>query len=85
MQYPHCDPRILHSPGACEYCDMHSDWQELRKTWNIAFTDEGLIKSDTGKTQCPAVTARPEHHNTWGGNKARPTTHVRSREFDWLD
>lgn len=38
MRYPHCDPRILHKPGECEYCDKSPEWQELRKAWGIAFT-----------------------------------------------
>lgn len=37
-QFPHCDARILHAPGECEYCDLHPEWQELRKMWGIAFT-----------------------------------------------
>ena len=37
-QFPHCDARILHAPGECEYCDLHPEWQELRKVWGIAFT-----------------------------------------------
>lgn len=38
MQFPHCDARVLHAPGECEYCDRHADWQELRQAWGIAFT-----------------------------------------------
>lgn len=38
--FPHCDARILHAPGKCKYCDMHTDWQELRVVWGIAFTGE---------------------------------------------
>jgi hypothetical protein len=37
-QFPHCDQRVLHAPGECEYCDRHPDWQALRKAWGIAFT-----------------------------------------------
>lgn len=37
-QFPHCDQRILHAPGECQYCDMHPEWQELRQAWGIAFT-----------------------------------------------
>jgi hypothetical protein len=36
--FPHCDQRILHAPGECAYCDVHADWQELRRGWGIAFT-----------------------------------------------
>ena len=38
IQFPHCDQRILHAPGECEYCDRHADWQALRDAWGIAFT-----------------------------------------------
>lgn len=37
-RFPHCDSRILHAPGECEYCDEVPEWQELRKAWGIAFT-----------------------------------------------
>lgn len=37
-QFPHCDSRILHAPGECEFCDRRSEWQELREAWGIAFT-----------------------------------------------
>lgn len=39
IQYPHCDPRILHAPGTCEYCDQ-SGLQEVREAWGIAFTNK---------------------------------------------
>lgn len=37
-RFPHCDQRVLHQPGECEFCDRHSEWQELREKWGIAFT-----------------------------------------------
>jgi hypothetical protein len=37
-QFPHCDQRVLHSPGECEYCDRHPEWQALREAWGIAYT-----------------------------------------------
>jgi hypothetical protein len=37
-QFPHCDQRVLHAPGECEYCDQRPDWQALREAWGIAFT-----------------------------------------------
>lgn len=37
-RFPHCDQRVLHAPGECEFCDMNPMWQELRKAWGIAFT-----------------------------------------------
>ncbi len=67
-QFPHCDPRILHAPGECEYCDKHWEWQALREAWGIAFTGytpEGKELPD------PATHARGfDNLNTWEGNKA---------------
>lgn len=37
-RFPHCDARILHAPGTCEYCDQVPEWQLLRRAWGIAFT-----------------------------------------------
>jgi hypothetical protein len=54
-QFPHCDQRVLHAPGECEFCDDHTEWQELRKAWGIVLTGhlagEGL--------PCLADAARP--------------------------
>jgi len=66
-QFPHCDARVLHAPGECQFCDMHPDWQELRVTWNINFTG----KNERGKTQCPAEQVRKLRDiENWGGNRA---------------
>lgn len=67
--YPHCDARILHAPGECEYCDMRPDWQVLRQTWGIAFT--GYTPEDK-ELPCPADYARGDSHKLWGGNVAKP-------------
>ena len=65
-QFPHCDQRVLHSPGECEYCDRHPEWQALRIAWGIAFTGyepEGTELPD------PATAARGlKSINSWGGN-----------------
>ncbi len=80
--FPHCDPRILHAPGECEYCDEYPEWQKLRTMWNIAFT--GHSEDDTGqyrdvdgkptpKIPCPSEWARPlELIYRWGGNIPKP-------------
>jgi hypothetical protein len=69
-QFPHCDQRVLHAPGECEYCDGHSDWQALRAAWGIAFTN---YQPDGKELPCPAMYARGEASiNSWGGNVARP-------------
>lgn len=70
MQYPHCDQRILHAPGECEFCDRHPKWQELRVTWGIAFSGHA---PEHGQTACPADTAvlfgERGDYNQWGGNR----------------
>lgn len=37
-RFPHCDQRILHAPGECEFCDQCPEWQLLREAWGIAYT-----------------------------------------------
>lgn len=73
QQFPHCDPRILHAPGECNYCDANPEWQELRKAWNIAFTghsaDLALGEYLAPKQPCPAEAARGlDNLERWGGN-----------------
>jgi hypothetical protein len=67
-QFPHCDPRVLHAPHECAYCDKHSDWQDLRIVWGIAFT--GYTPEGT-ELPCPADHARGDKHKDWGGNQAQ--------------
>lgn len=67
-QSPHCDQRILHAPGECEYCDKHPDWQALRLAWGIAFTN---YKPEGKELPCPAMHARGKTVNAWGGNVAK--------------
>lgn len=40
VTYPHCDWRVLHSPGSCVYCDCHPDWQRARTEGRVLFTDD---------------------------------------------
>ena len=68
-QFPHCDQRILHAPGDCEYCDKHPDWQALRVAWGICFTG---WRPDGDELPCPADYARGDNHTKWGGNIAKP-------------
>ena len=69
-QLPHCDSRVLHEPGNCEYCDRHPDWQALREAWGISFTGR---PPGPGMLPCPADAARPAgsgaDHRRWAGNK----------------
>lgn len=48
---PHCDFRVLHAPGDCEYCDQYPDWQEYRKIAQINFTNQ----FDPDKLICPSL------------------------------
>ena len=80
MQAPHCDPRVLHAPeDNCEFCNMHPEWQELRKLWGIAFTghsfnEKGLPAVDeygNVTLPCPAEYNRGMASvNAWHGNIA---------------
>lgn len=72
-QFPHCDQRILHKPGECEYCDKHPEWQELRKVWGIAFTGHSGETTETEygskMLPCPAEFNRGmKSINSWYGN-----------------
>lgn len=75
--YPHCDARILHAPGECEYCDKYPKWQKLREGWGIAFTGhEPTSEEHRKQLPCPADYNRPPEseadHRHWGGNRAAP-------------
>jgi hypothetical protein len=83
-QFPHCDSRILHAPGECQYCDKYPGWQELRQMWHIAFTgkqpeslDEPRWTTKGPVLPCPADYIRGDKHAIWGGNRAYPPAHVR--------
>lgn len=66
VQFPHCDHRVLHEPGKCEYCDVHPDWQQERADKKVNFT--GI--SDPSKTTCPSDEARGlGGAHVWGGNR----------------
>lgn len=68
-QFPHCDQRVLHAPGECEFCDRHMEWQALRLAWGIAFTG---YEPDDKELPCPATHARGDNVNRWGGNRPCP-------------
>lgn len=67
IQFPHCDPRILHAVGECCHCDKHPYWQAIRLAWGIAFT--GYTPEGT-ELPCPADAARGDKHEKWNGNAA---------------
>jgi hypothetical protein len=65
--YPHCDARVLHAPGECEYCDAYPDYQATRLVAMVNFTGH----YDAGKSICPSERERPlETINRWPGNRA---------------
>lgn len=73
FSFPHCDPKILHSPEAnCAICNEYADsLQYIRKIWGINFTGEhSKFDADGNRLlPCPAEVARPlENINKWGGN-----------------
>lgn len=82
---PHCDPRILHAPGECEYCDERPDWQKLRQIWGIAFTGKEPSTKEPGRQElpCPADFNRGISHRKWGGNQARPKEEEKARLAVW--
>lgn len=64
---PHCDMRVLHAPGECEYCDGLKRWQALRVVWGIAFTGHEPID---GQLPCPSDAARgTAGAHVWPGNQ----------------
>jgi hypothetical protein len=71
QQFPHCDARVLHAPGECRFCDLHPEWQQLRKAWMIAFTGHEPAEEEL---PCPADYDRPpgsvSDHRRWAGNVA---------------
>lgn len=70
-QFLHCDSRILHAPGECQFCDRHPIWQALRLAWGIAFT--GYLPKDK-ELPCPADNARGSTVHVWPGNQPQPAT-----------
>lgn len=70
--FPHCDPRILHTPGNCTICDGFVCSQEARIAMKVAFTDTPPRVVLAQKLMpCPAITARgPDSVNHWPGNRA---------------
>lgn len=74
VQMPHCDQLILHSPGTCEYCDRHPEWQQYRSASGIAFSNmsnEDVEKH--GLVPCPSTYRRSaEVRDRWGGNVPKP-------------
>lgn len=45
-QFPHCDQKVLHAPGECQYCDERPEWQELREAWALLFLEMNLEQTN---------------------------------------
>ena len=83
-QTPHCDAKVLHKQGSCQFCDAHPEWQELRQIWGIAFTGHSedtatAYDHQTGEEYqkplipCPSEWDRPvETIHNWHGNRPEP-------------
>ena len=68
-KHPHCDSRVLHAPGKCEFCDRYQDRQNERIAQGINFTGE----NDPAKKPCPATEVRPlDMIERWPGNRPEP-------------
>ena len=68
-QFPHCDQRILHAPGECEFCDKYVSWQDLRIAWGIAFTG---YEPENKELPCPSQIHRTlETIEKWPGNRCK--------------
>lgn len=61
--WPHCDPRVLHSPEKCDTCSRFSELQEERVRLDVSNTGE-MNRSWI----CPADRDRPATHQLWPGN-----------------
>lgn len=76
VRYPacqaHCDARVLHAPGTCEYCDAYPALQEWRQEYRMLFTGE---EPRPLWRMCPAQEARGlDSLNGWSGNVAHPAS-----------
>lgn len=75
--FPHCDSRILHARGKCDYCDQRPEWHEIRNALGLAFTESATDRDHP--YMCPAEAAvlagERGELNAWPGN--RPEVHPR--------
>lgn len=65
--FPHCDPRVVHFPGRCGYCDARPDLQDLVMAWGLGWA---------GEDHAPYLSTRShESVEAWPGN--RPEGYLR--------
>lgn len=71
IQMPHCDQLVLHSPGTCEACDLHPEWQAYRAAAGIAFSDMPAHEVQAhGLVPCPSTYSRSaEVRDAWNRNQ----------------
>jgi hypothetical protein len=70
----HCDGRVIHAPGECEYCDKYGVMQQIqRMALMVCFTNQTPEQLTTkGWKPCPAMYVRgADSINSWGGNVAK--------------
>jgi hypothetical protein len=67
----HCDPLVLHRPGACQFCDVYGpDLQKERAERLVEFTGDDA----TYAIADPARVNRPNGGSqVWPGNTPKPT------------
>lgn len=63
--FPHCDSRVLHAPGECEYCDHYPEEQQERINQGINFTGHGPDPASSFRSV--------ETINLWPGNRPKTT------------
>lgn len=63
--YPHCDNRVLHSPGVCDFCDKADTLQQYRRMLGLKYTDE-LQANDA---LLPGQDRTRASADAWGGNR----------------
>ena len=71
---PHCDHRVLHAPGACQFCDEYPERQAGRIAAMICFTGEDPeLKQGGPWISCPSDAFRGlAGAHVWEGNRPVP-------------
>lgn len=68
---PHCDSRLLHSPGTCVACDEFPTAQVFRKLVGLKFTDQ----MDENEAVLPGMDRTVGSATRWGGNRTMERKH----------
>lgn len=81
----HCDSRVLHAPGECEYCDEYPKAQQRRIDLGVNFTSDN---PDPNLKPCPAIQERDWYKiNGWAGNQPfrEDMTDEDAEYFDYIE